>query len=121
MVADLSGNGYGTRVIGYPHDWTEGTNVLPASGSIVIPNPPNGAKRKWLMIQNQSAGVIGVSYQSVTALGNVAIPNLFLDPGSGVGAQGGGDERGAGAWSPNGTVTITGTPGAQLLVIEVLG
>lgn len=121
MVAinDTSGNGFGTRGSTIPQDWTGGTGVFPAGGVITVPAPAAGSRRSWMMVQNQGAAQITVSYQAVTALGNNSVVNMVLATGGVAGSQGGADERGLGSWRPNGTVVITGAVGAQVLVLEV--
>ena len=122
LVTNDSGfSGFGTLGSSLPHDWTEGTNVLPASGTIIVPNPSiTGQSRKWLLIQNQSAVTISVGVQATTALGNTVTSNILIASGGAIGSQGGGQEFGLGSWKPNSAVTISGPVGSQLLVLEVL-
>lgn len=103
-----------------PHDWTEGTGVFPAGGSISIPAATGGTRRKWLYIQNQDVYAVSVSVAAKTALGNACTAVITLAPAAITGGQGGSDERGKGSWAPNFAVTVTGTAGAQVCVLEVV-
>lgn len=121
MVIDVSNNGFGSPRQTYPHDWTEGTGVIPAAGSIVIPAPTGGVKRKWFVFQNQSAVTLSLQYEARDAQGNTVFATMLIGSGGGVGTQGGGDERGNGFWSTNGIIKVgVSNAGAQVLVLEVL-
>lgn len=121
LVQDVGSSGFGSASVSLPHDWTEGTGVIPSSGSITIPNPSaNGQTRKWLLIQNQSAVTISVGVQSVSAAGVIGTSNILLGAGGGIGTQGGAQEFGLGSYKPNSAVTISGAVGSQVLVLEVL-
>lgn len=120
-VIDVSGDGGYSIPGSIPHDWTEGTGVFPASGIITVAAPPLGYTRKWLLIQNQGAAGITVSFQAKTAAGTASTVNVLLAEGAGAGHQGAADERGGSFWNTCGTIIITGAVGAAVLVLEVLG
>ncbi len=120
MVVDLSGNGFGTRATGQAHDWTEGTGVIPASGLITIPAPPNGAARKWLIFQNQSAVSLSIGTASVNANGVATTTNTISIPAGGSIVYNGGGS-GSGPFMPHGAVIISGVAGSALTVLEELG
>lgn len=119
VTNDVGGSGYGSPTANIPHDWTEGTGVIPAAG-ITIPAPSaSGQSRKWLLIQNQSGGTINVGVQALNAQGAVVTANILLASGGVAGTQGGAQEFGRGSWNPNSPIVITGA-GLQALVLEVL-
>lgn len=102
---------------GIPHDWTEGTGVLPSGGSITI---PANAARRLLLIQNQSAVTIPVSIGAVLANSSPTHAVMLLDPGAGVNKQGAADERNPSTYMFTGQIIVgaTGLNGSQVLVIE---
>ncbi len=105
----------------YPHDWTEGSGTLGASGEIDIPAPAAGLQRRWLLIQNQSAATIAVKYEGRLANGATqSFITILLAPGASTGAQGGSDERGFSALVPQGIVKIVGAANAQIAIAEVV-
>ena len=121
VVQDGSYAGFGSPGASLPHDWTEGTGVIPAGGVITIPNPSlNGQTRKWLFIQNQSAVTIAVNVYAVTAQGNASIVPIILASGGSVGSQGAAQNFGPATWVANNALTITGAAGSQVAVLEVL-
>lgn len=114
------GGGFGSPSSGIPHDWTEGTGVLP-TGGITIPNPSiTGQSRKWLLIQNQSAVTLSVNVQATTNGGASVLGVILVASGGGIGVQGGSQEFGLGSWTPTGQVTVTGAAGSQCCVLEIL-
>jgi hypothetical protein len=119
VTQDGSYNGYGSASSSLPHDWTEGTGIIPVGG-IVIPNPSlNGQARKWLFIQNQDAVTVTVALQTVTTQGQTTAI-IVLSPNTlGVGTQGGALEFGGLSWKVNGAITVT-PAGAQVACLEVL-
>jgi len=110
------------EVSGYPHDWTEGTGVIPASGTISIPNPAvKGLSRQWLFIQNQSAVTITVTVTAVKAdMTTTVNATILLAPGSLAGTQGGAYEQMHSVFSIGGAITVSGTAGSQVAVLEKL-
>lgn len=115
------GGGFGSPSSSLPRDWTDGAGVIPASGSIVIPNPSTtGQTRKWLLVQNQSASTLTVLVQALTSGGALVNVPILLT-GVGAATQGGGQEFSAvGSWCPNSQITISGTAGIQCCVLEIL-
>ena len=120
MVNDISNAGFGSPSSSLPHDWTEGTGVLPASGQIIIASPSvNGQTRKWLFIQNQSAATISIIVAALKGNGAASTTTLLLAPGAGAGTMGGSLEWGGASWAVNSAVTVTGAAGAQVAIMEV--
>lgn len=119
---DVSGNGTSITLNGFPHDWTEGTGVFPASGIITIPNPQLlGLTRKWLLIQNQDVASITVKFNATLVDGvTVTAASLLLASGGSVGSAGGSYENAHQWFSAVGVITITGAAGGQVLVLERL-
>lgn len=103
-----------------PHDWTEGTGVFPTGGVITVTAPVGGLTRKWLLIQNQGAAAITVSFQAKNKFGVAVVANMLLATGAGAGTQGAADERGSSFWNTCGTVIISGSAGDNVLVLEVV-
>lgn len=121
-MADLSGNGTSITLNGFPHDWTEGTGVFPASGVITLPNPALlGLSRRWLFIQNQDAADIRVTI-SATLIDGVTQTTaaMILSAGAGAGLAGGSYENYHQLPSLVGVITITGTVGNRVAVLERL-
>lgn len=110
------------EVSGYPHDWTEGTGVIPASGTISIPNPSvKGLSRQWLFIQNQSAVTVTVTITAVKAdMTSTVNATILLAPGAGAGAQGGAYENLHSLLSIGGAITVSAAAGTQVAVLEKL-
>ena len=106
----------------YPHDWTEGTGTLGASGEIDIPSPIAGnTQRRWIYVQNQSAATITLEYESRLANGTTAaFPKILLAPGAAAGSQGSSDERGFAAFVPQGIVKVLGAANAPVTILEVV-
>jgi hypothetical protein len=113
----------------YPHDWTEGTGTLGASGLITVPSQVptlndgvmSKTQRKWWLVQNQSAGTIEVQYEARLANGTTqSWITLLLVPGASAGTQGSSDERGFSAFVPQGIIKVSGAANAQVAVAEVV-
>lgn len=99
-----------------PHDGTEGTGVFPAGGVITLPNPAIlGLTRKWLFIQNQAASNVVVTF--ATRLNDGATPSTA---GTIILTQNAAYENYHHAFSVTGAVTVTGTAGAAVSIIELL-
>jgi hypothetical protein len=104
----------------FPHDWTEGTGTLGSSGEIDIAAPATGAKRLWLLIQNQGTQPLPVRYEARLANGTTqSFVTLMLAPAPYTGQQGGSDERGFSAFVPQGQVKIGNTGNAALANLPV--
>jgi hypothetical protein len=106
----------------YPHDWSEGTGTLGASGQVTLASAVgNGKTRRWLFVQNQSASTITIQYESRLANGTTpSFVSVLLAPGASAGTQGSSDERGFSAFVPQGTVKVIGAANAQVAVMEVV-
>jgi hypothetical protein len=122
VTIDVSNNGFGVPFNGFPHDWTEGTGVFPAGGVITLPNPTlTGQSRRWLFIQNQDAADIKVTINATLSDGaTVTTASLILSSGGGAGLGGGTYENFHQLPSLSGVITVTGTAGNKVAVLERL-
>jgi hypothetical protein len=104
-------------VRGTPTDWTNGTGTF-SSGTISIPANP---ARKVFYIQNQDAGTVTVTIAAVKASdGSATTASYLVASGGASGSQGGSDERSSFAgFVPLGAITITGTAGQKVCVLEI--
>lgn len=118
MTIDAAQTGSNFVFNGYPHDWTEGTGVFPAGGSIVIANPTlTGKVRDWLFIQNQSAGVVSVKFAATLADGSTLSTVTLLLASSGVAGTAGAAYE---SYYVTGAITVSGTAASQVLILEKL-
>ena len=103
---------------GSPLDWTGGLGVFPAGGVI---NIPANSARVWFFVQNRDVGTVDVGYTAGIANGalGATYTSVFTLAGATVaGGQGGSDERCFATYIPTGTITITGTAGQQISILE---
>lgn len=101
---------------GNPVDWTNGTGVFPGN-TVTI---PANNKRKWLRVQNQDAGTVTVGIAAVSgADGTTAVvANMILASGGASGSQGAADDLSFSIYVPLGQITVTGTAGQKVLILE---
>ena len=102
---------------GQPVDWTGGAGVLPAGGVIIIPANLN---RRWLYVQNLDTMTVTVGIAGVSSADDatVATPAIPLAPAASAGAAGGILDRHLQNFVPTGAITITGTAGKQVVIME---
>lgn len=99
-----------------PTDWTNGTGVFPGGGSIAVPANP---RRQWLFVQNQDVGTVQMQVAAVKGSdGSATSATILLGPGAASGAQGASDELAATQYVLAGAVTINGTGGQKVAVLE---
>lgn len=116
---------FGTNVTGQIHDWTEGTNVFPASDSIVIADPSlRGMTRQWLFIQNQGIDIQWVRFTTKKIDGSAAGVTYITLNSSGVLGGGGGVfelRLGRDGFTIGGEIGVEcNTSGDQVVVMEKL-
>lgn len=119
-IASDSNSGF--VITGYPHDITNGTGTIGASGTLTASNPNTlGMTRKWLFIQNQSAVQLNVIVATTLNDGTASTTDIQLAPGpGGAGTPGGTYENYNDKVGIGGAISIVGASGSQLTALEKL-